>query len=275
MPSWLAGVALGGTSVAVVYTEMMQHGLNGTDFGKVLLGACFVTDLGNVIALGLIFSPFTIKTAIFIALTLSGAVALLWLTPRFFSRFGGQPSELETKFLLLFLLALGSLATWADSEAVLPAYAIGMALAGTVGRNHSLIRRLRTVTFGLLTPFFFIRAGYLVSIQAVISAPVAFILLLIGKVAAKSLAVYPVARLYQSPHKEGMYSALLMSSGLTFGAIAALYGLSHGIIDKGQYSVLVGAVIASGIVPTMIASNFFVPHHLLSTAKQAESQKGE
>ena len=275
MPSWLAGVALGGTSVAVVYTEMMQHGLNGTDFGKVLLGACFVTDLGNVIALGLIFSPFTIKTVIFIALTLSGAVALLWLTPRFFSRFGGQPSELETKFLLLFLLALGSLATWADSEAVLPAYAIGMALAGTVGRNHSLIRRLRTVTFGLLTPFFFIRAGYLVSIQAVISAPVAFILLLIGKVAAKSFAVYPVARLYQSPHKEGMYSALLMSSGLTFGAIAALYGLSHGIIDKGQYSVLVGAVIASGIVPTMIASNFFVPHHLLSTAKKAESQKGE
>ena len=72
-----------------------------------------------------------------------------------------------------------------------------------------------------------------------------------------------------------MYSALLMSSGLTFGAIAALYGLSHGIIDKGQYSVLVGAVIASGIVPTMIASNFFVPHYLLSTAKQAESQKGE
>jgi inner membrane protein involved in colicin E2 resistance len=66
-----------------------------------------------------------------------------------------------------------------------------------------------------------------------------------------------------------------MSSGLTFGSIAALYGLSHGIIDKGQYSVLVGAVIASGIVPTMIASNFFVPHYLLSTAKQAESQKGE
>ena len=275
MPSWLAGVALGGTSVAVVYTEMMQHGLNGTDFGKVLLGACFVTDLGNVIALGLIFSPFTIRTALFIAFTLLGAVALLWLTPRFFSRFGGLPSELETKFLLLFLLALGSLATWADSEAVLPAYAIGMALAGTVGRNHSLIRRLRTVTFGLLTPFFFIRAGYLVSLTSVISAPVAFILLLIGKVGAKSIAVYPVAKYYGSPHKEGMYSALLMSSGLTFGAIAALYGLSHGIIDKGQYSVLVGAVIASGIVPTMIASNFFVPHHLLSTAKKAESQKGE
>ena len=186
MPSWLAGVALGGTSVAVVYTEMMQHGLNGTDFGKVLLGACFVTDLGNVIALGLIFSPFTFKTVLFIVFTVVGLRLRRWrFTPRFFSRFGGQPSELETKFLLLALLALGSLATWADSEAVLPAYSIGMALAGTVGRDHALIRRLRTVTFGLLTPFFFIRAGYLVSIPAVFSAPFAFILLLLGKVAAK------------------------------------------------------------------------------------------
>jgi Kef-type K+ transport system membrane component KefB len=275
MPSWLAGVALGGTSVAVVYTEMMQHGLNGTDFGKVLLGACFVTDLGNVIALGLIFSPFTFKTLLFVVLTIASSVALLRYTPLLFDRFGGQPSELETKYLLLALLALGSIATWADSEAVLPAYSVGMVLAGAVGRDHALIRRLRTVTFGLLTPFFFIRTGYLVSIPAVFFAFFSFIVLLLGKVFAKTIAVYPVARLYQSPHKEGMYSALLMSSGLTFGAIASLYGLSHGIIDKGQYSVLVGAVIASGIVPTMIAGNHFVPHHLVSDAKPAESQKGE
>ena len=54
---------------------------------------------------------------------------------------------------------MGALATWADSEAVLPAYLIGMALAGTVGKDHALVRRLRTLTFGLLTPFYFIRAG--------------------------------------------------------------------------------------------------------------------
>ncbi len=270
MPSWLAGVALGGTSVAVVYTEMMQHGLNSTDFGKVLLGACFVTDLGNVIALGLIFSPFTIRTVLFVVITVAASIGLVRIAPRLILLFGGQPSELEAKFLLLCLLALGSLATWADSEAVLPAYAIGMVLAGTVGKDHFLIRRLRTVTFGLLTPFFFIRAGYLVSIPAVFSAPLSFILLLLGKVAAKSVAVYPVARFSGFPHKESTYSALLMSSGLAFGAIASLYGLSHGIIDKGQYSILVGAVIASGIAPTMVASNFFVPHHLLSKANRQD-----
>jgi Kef-type K+ transport system membrane component KefB len=48
---------------------------------------------------------------------------------------------------------MGGLAAWAGSEAVLPAYIIGMVLAGTVGKDHVLVRRLRTLTFGLLTPF--------------------------------------------------------------------------------------------------------------------------
>ena len=96
--------------------------------------ACFVTDLGTVVALGLIFAPFTVKTLIFLGVGAVVFVALPWVTPRFFRLYGGRPSELETKFLLLCLFGMGALAAWADSEAVLPAYLIGMVLAGTVGR---------------------------------------------------------------------------------------------------------------------------------------------
>jgi len=66
MPSWLAGVAMSTTSVAVVYAVMLEFGFNAIDYGKVVLAACFITDLGTVLALGLIFAPFTFKTAIFI-----------------------------------------------------------------------------------------------------------------------------------------------------------------------------------------------------------------
>ena len=163
MPSWLAGVAMSTTSVAVVYAVMLEFGFNKTEYGKTILAACFVTDLGTVVALGLIFAPFTIKTEIFLGVGAVVFIVLPWLTPRFFKRYGGRPSELETKFLLLCLLGMGALATWADSEAVLPAYLIGMVLAGTVGKDHALVRRLRTLTFGLLTPFYFIRAGSFVS----------------------------------------------------------------------------------------------------------------
>ena len=274
MPSWLAGVAMSTTSVAVVYAVMLEFGFNTTDYGKIVLAACFVTDLGTVVALGLIFAPFTMKTLVFLSAGIVVFVVLPWVTPRFFRLYGNRPSELEAKFLLLFLLGMGALATWADSEAVLPAYLIGMVLAGTVGKNHALIRRLRTLTFGLLTPFYFIRAGSFVSIPDLVAAPAAFVLFLLVKVGTKIVGVYPVTKLFGAPNQEAIYTTLLMSTGLTFGTISALFGLSHGIISQGQYSSLVAAVIASAVVPTVIANAFYLPRHLLPKqhAKELEAE---
>jgi glutathione-regulated potassium-efflux system ancillary protein KefC len=266
MPSLLAGVAMSTTSVAVVYAVMIEFGFNTTEYGKTVLAACFVTDLGTVVALGLIFAPFTMKTLIFITAGIVVFLVLPWVTPRFFRLYGSRPSELETKFLLFCLLGMGALAAWADSEAVLPAYLIGMVLAGTVGKDHVLIRRLRTLTFGLLTPFYFIRAGSFVSIPALVAAPAAFVFFLIVKIGTKVVGVYPVTKLFGSPSQEGMYTTLLMSTGLTFGTISSLFGLSHGVINQAQYSTLVATVIASAVIPTIIANAFFLPRHLLPRA---------
>jgi glutathione-regulated potassium-efflux system ancillary protein KefC len=159
---------------------------------------------------------------------------------------------------------------------VLPAYLIGMVLAGTVGKDHALVRRLRTLTFGLLTPFYFIRAGSFVSIPALIAAPTAFLFFLIVKIGSKIVGVYPVTKFYGSPNKEATYTTLLMSTGLTFGTISALFGLSHGIVDQNQYSALVAAVIGSAVIPTVIANAFYLPHHLLPKAepKTAPTEHG-
>ncbi len=268
--SWLAGVALSTTSVAVVYAVMLEFGLNTSIYGKTVLAACFITDLGTVLALGLIFAPFTMRTLIFVGVGIVVFAVLPFITPRFFKRYGGRPSELEAKYLLLCLFGMGFLAAWADSEAVLPAYLIGMVLAGTVGKDHQLIRRLRTLTFGLLTPFYFIRAGSFVSVPALVAAPAVFLILLIAKIVTKLVAVYPVTRAFKSAGKEAMYTTLLMSTGLTFGSISALFGLSHGIIDTSQYSYLVATVVGSAVIPTLIANAFFLPRHLLGETPAPE-----
>ena len=75
--SWLAGIALSTTSMAVVYAVMLETGFNKTEFGKGILGACFINDLGTVIALGLLFAPFNYKTVIFIV----ASVIILALSP--------------------------------------------------------------------------------------------------------------------------------------------------------------------------------------------------
>jgi glutathione-regulated potassium-efflux system ancillary protein KefC len=268
--SLLAGVALSTTSVAVVYAVMLELGFNATEFGKAILAACFVNDLGTVIALGLIFAPFTFRTLVFLVVGVVVFAILPFLTPRFFSKYGGRVSELEAKYLLLALFALGGLAVWAGSEAVLPAYIVGMVLAGTVGKDHVLVRRLRTLTFGLLTPFYFIRAGSFVSVPALFAAPLVFVVLFGAKTITKVLGLFPTVRAFSYQAQEGIYYTLMMSTGLTFGTISALFGLNHGVISDAQYSYLVATVIASAVIPTMVANEFFLPKHLLYLKKLEE-----
>jgi Kef-type K+ transport system membrane component KefB len=276
-PAWLAGVALSTTSVAVVYAVMLELGFNQTQYGKAILAACFINDLGTVIALGLIFSPFTIKTVIFVGACLVLFLVLPFVTPWFFDRYGGRVSELETKYILFLLFGMGGLAIWSGSEAVLPAYLIGMVLAGTVGKDHFLIRRLRTLTFGLLTPFYFIRAGSFVSVPALVAAPLAFVALFCAKMGSKLLGLLPTVRAFGYNGHDGIYYSLMMSTGLTFGTISALFGLNHGIISQTQYSHLVATVIGSAVIPTAIANAWFMPRHLLPGNGQdsGESVYGE
>jgi glutathione-regulated potassium-efflux system ancillary protein KefC len=273
--SWLAGIALSTTSMAVVYAVMLETGFNKTEFGKGILGACFVNDLGTVIVLGLLFAPFTYRTVLFAGVCVGVLVLLPPITSRLIARYGNRTAAIRTKWILLVLCGLGGLALWAGSEAVLPAYVAGMAIAKTVGRDSFYIRRLRTLTVGFLTPFYFLRAGSLVSLSALASAPLVFLALLTGKVASKIFGLYPVIGLFRRDGKERWYYTLLMSTGLTFGTISALYGLSHGIVTPEQYSFLVAVIIASAVVPTMIANALFLPRHLLPSAGVESGGGGE
>lgn len=247
--SLLGGVALSTTSMAVVYAVMLETGFNRTDFGKGILGACFINDLGTVVALGMLFAPFTYKTAIFVGVT-TVVLVLLPLTSRWMTRmYAYRTAAIRAKWVIFILFGLGALALWSGSEAVLPAYLVGMVLAEFSAKDTFWVRRVRTLTIGFLTPFYFIRAGTFVSIPALISAPFVFLVLLGGKVISKIFGLYPVIGWYRRRNDERWYYTLMMSTGLTFGTISALYGYSHDIVTQSQYSFLVAVVITSAVVP--------------------------
>ena len=276
--SWLCGVALSTTSMAVVYSVMLETGFNRTEFGKGIPGACFINDLGTVIALGLIFAPFTYKTVIFTVAGTAALALLPYVTAWMTRLYAYRTAAIRTKWAMLVLFGLGALALWSGSEAVLPAYIAGMVLAGGAAKDTFWIRRLRTLTIGLLTPFYFIRAGTLVSLAALVSAPLVFLILFMGKVLSKIFGLYPFIGIFRQERNERWYYTLMMSTGLTFGTISALYGFSHGIVTQNQYSFLVATVIASAVVPTLIAGLTFLPKHLLlQPDKQvmAETQENE
>jgi Kef-type K+ transport system membrane component KefB len=256
----IAGIALSTTSVAVVYAVMIEGGLSDTAMGKMILAACFITDFGTVLALGTLFANFNLWLLVFVIVML----IVLWFMPRWtqsiIDKLGAtRVSEPEVKFIFFILFFLGGLATTAKSEAVLPAYLVGLVVAGVFVRDKTLVHRMRSIAFAMFTPFYFIKAGLYVSLPALWTALGIIAVFLLLKMATKIAGVFPLARLHYMKVREASYTTLLMATGLTFGTISALFGLQNKIIDQRQYTILVTTVILSAFVPTLIAQKFFQP----------------
>jgi Kef-type K+ transport system membrane component KefB len=212
-----------------------------------------------VLALGVVFARYDVWLLLFGAVTAIVIVVLVRYAPWMFKSLGQRVSEPQTKFVSLILLALGGMASVVGSEAVLPAYLVGMALAPTFLAERELPHRMRIIAFSILTPFYFLKAGSLVEARAVIASIGLIVVFLAIKMATKFFGILPLTRYHEFDRREGMYTTLLMSTGLTFGSISALFGLTNKIIDQTQYTILVTAVIGSAIVPTMIAQAWFQP----------------
>ncbi|HVM81407.1 MAG TPA: cation:proton antiporter [Stellaceae bacterium] len=259
----IAGIALSTTSVAVVYAVMVETGFNDTELGKIILAACFVNDLGTVLALGIVFANYDAWLILFGVVTIAVLLALPRFAPWFFRRIGHRVSEPQIKFVLLVLFGLGGLASSARSEAVLPAYLIGMVLAPVFLKDRELTHRVRVIAFSILTPFYFLKAGSLVRADVIVASAGLILVYLGVKMITKFVGILPLTRLFRFEPKEGMYTTLLMSTGLTFGSISALFGLTNHIIDERQYTILLTAVIGSAVVPTLIAQRWFQPEFKL------------
>ncbi len=255
----IAALAMSTTSVAVVYAVIVESGLNSSFLGKIILAGCFITDVATVLTLGIVFAAYDLALVAFGVATAVALILLPRFVPRLFSAVGGRVSEIEIKFLLLALFLLGGIAAAAEIEAILPAYAVGMVLAPYLLSHGDLARRFRVIAFTMFTPFFFLNAGALVEFSVLAEAFWLFAIFLGLKMILKFMGVIPPMRLSGYSVRHCVFTALVMSSGLTFGSIVALFGLEHGVITREQYSVLVAAVIASGLVPTIIAQIWFQP----------------
>jgi Kef-type K+ transport system membrane component KefB len=254
----IAGIALSTTSLAVVYAVLVETGLNHTVIGKRLMAATFVTDFGTVAALSILFVKPTLWIAPFVAVAVLLIAGLPRVAPWFFSRYGDRVIEPEIKLVFACLFLLMWLGGRAHSQAVLPAFVLGLAMSDHFVVHRKEQERMRVVAFAFLTPFFFLKGGMSVSAGALWANMGVLALLFAGKMVPKLVGVYPFARRFTARH--AAFTTLLMSTGLTFGTISSLYGLNAGIIDRTQFSLLIAVVVLSAIVPTAIAQRFYQPH---------------
>jgi len=267
--SEICGIALSTTSLAVVYAVLVETGLNQQRLGKLLMAATFVTDVATVTLLSVLFVKPTPWIFAFVGVSVLLIAALPRLATWFFRRYGDRVVEPEMKLIFVLLLGLMVLGKLSLSQAVLPAFILGLVSSRLYQRHHKERQRLRVVAFALLTPAFFIRSGMNVSLGA-LWANIGLLGAFFGvKVAAKLAGVFPLARRYVG--EGATYFTLLMSTGLTFGTISSLYGYQAGIIDATQFSLLVATVVASAVIPTLIAQRWFDPRRELSAEREGVS----
>jgi len=262
--SLIAGTALSTTSLAVVYSVLVETGLSKTEIGKLIMASTFITDMGTAIALSILFIKPTLYTVIFISVSLN----VIYFAEKFSHHVFHNPKlknkviEPEIKYIFLLLFIFMFFANIGEGQAVLPAFVLGLLMSKhftETSETKELRNRLRTVAYAVITPIFFIVGGLKVSFPLIFSAIGLFVILFALKIAAKFLGVFFLAKKYVPGGS--MYTTLLMSTGLTFGTIASVFGFNSGLIDQVQYSVLVGVVIASAVIPTFIAQKWFMPVH--------------
>ena len=253
----IAGTALSTTSLAVVYAVLVESGLNSTRIGKLIMSACFVTDMGTALALSAIFITPSAWFPVFLVVSIALILLVPKISPWFFHRYGNRVIEPEIKLIFVVLFTFMVVAGAANGQAVLPAFVLGLMMSRHYREHRQEQERLRVVAFAFLTPFFFLRGGLNVSLPAVFANLGLLGVLFAAKLVPKIGLIMPLARRYVPEH--ATFTTLLMSTGLTFGTIASLYGLNAGIIDQTQFSLLVTVVVMSAIIPTAIAQRWFSP----------------
>lgn len=262
--SLITGIALSETSLAIVYSVLVETNLSNSDIGRMLMASTFITNTWTAVALSILFAKPTLYTVIFVLVS----IAVIFIATKFSHHVFDNPRvknkviEPEIKYIFLLLLVFMYFAGLGAGHAILPAFVLGLFMSKhfiETSETRAVKNRLRTVAFAVITPIFFIVAGLKVSLPVVISSLGLFILLFTVKQFTKFAGVYFLAKRFIPGGS--MYTTLLMSTGLTFGLIAIVFGLSSGFINQVQYSVLAGVLTISAVIPTLVAQRWFMPIH--------------
>lgn len=262
--SLIAATTLSETSIAVVYSVLVETSLCKTQTGKLLMVATFITNMGTAIVLSILFLRPDLYTLLFY--TVSSLVIFLaykyshviFENPRL----KNKVVESEIKYVFLLLLVFIFFANLGGGQAILPAFLLGLAMSQhfqETSKTREVKTRLKTVAFAVVTPIFFIVGGMKVSIPLILGAIGVFILIFTVRQIFKFFGVYVVSKQFL---EEGtVYTTLMMSTGLTFGLVACLFGLNAGLIDQSIYSVLTGVLVLSAVLPSFVAQKWFMPIH--------------
>jgi glutathione-regulated potassium-efflux system ancillary protein KefC len=247
-------LALATTSVAVVYTVLSKYELIKTPAAKTIIAVMFVNVILTLIGINFIQTPFDFVTVAFVVTLIALVPTVPKLLGKVVKNYGKRAVEIELKFVLAILLGIYFFAGQASLHSVFGAFILGLIIANCIQGRQEILSKMRTITFALLAPAFFVRAGMLIALPAVIANIVLVLGLLGTKLASKFVGVYGLCKRWipEAP----TFSTMLFSTGLTVGTITATLGHQLGYLSDARFSIVATIVILSAVVPILIAKRF-------------------
>jgi glutathione-regulated potassium-efflux system ancillary protein KefC len=247
-------LALTTTSVAVVYAVLTEYEIMKTDLGRTIVAVTFVNDILVIIGISFIQPSFSIVTAVFLLIL----PVLVFVIPRLMNnlilKFGKRAIEIEVRFIFAALFIVSFFSDKASMQAVFGAFVLGLIFASSLQKHQEIMGKMRTITFTILSPAFFVKAGMMISAVAVVQGAALILGLLAVKLASKFGGCYLLCRRWIPEAPE--FSTLLFSTGLTVGTITATVARNMGVLNQGQFTITITTVILSAVVPTIIAKRF-------------------
>ncbi len=254
--SLLIGLATSTTSLALVYPALKEKHLLKVKTGHILLSSAMIVDLLSIVSLTILLGLVDVSMAIYVL----AALALLLMAPRIghwlFSKYKGNIVELEMKFILFVLLSLAVISERVYASEVIFVFMAGLFFSALLKQHAALEDKLRGIIFGFMAPLFFFKAGTMIDVKIIdldilIATLTLFALAFLGKFVGTYSIVKKVCR-----PKFASFAGLLFNYRLTFGIIASVFGLRYGIIDEGIYFALMGTILLTSIISSILLRKF-------------------
>ncbi len=244
------------TSVALTYSILKSSGLLSTRQGQLALTSAMIADLIGMLLLSIATASID-PIILFYIVILMGVLAIGPLLPRI----SGSPFEFEIRLVTMAIIVLGVASEIIGMHSVLTSFILGVVVSETVRNRKILQEKLESMATGFFTPFFFIVSGMKVDPTLMLNS--IFMVLVVGLCVAllKMLPSYIYFKhiIGASPWRSTILSASQVPL-LTVTIIASEAGIMLDLIDNSLYNTLMGVVIVTSIISTVISSRYSRRH---------------
>ena len=128
--------------------------------------------MSTVIVLSILFLKPDLYTLLFVVISIIVIILASKYSDRIFNheKLKNKVIEPEIKYVFLLLVIFMFFAAIGNSEAVLPAFILGLLMSKQLAKVKDLMVRLRTVSYAVITPIFFIVGGLKISFSLILAS---------------------------------------------------------------------------------------------------------